>query len=99
MGRGSSQDHGVLPPLGAAGGGLQAGIRQGVQVRGAGLPLKQPPGLRAQVRRLGPAGQRLFELEVRATDLYTLAYPRLDAASGGAEWREGPVILGGPAPC
>ena len=53
----------------------------------------------AQVRRLGPAGQRLFELEVRATDLYTLAYPRLDAASGGAEWREGPVILGGPAPC
>ena len=53
----------------------------------------------AQVRRLGPEARRLFELEVRATDLYTLAYPRLDAAAGGAEWREGPVILGGPAPC
>ena len=53
----------------------------------------------AQVRRLGPEARRLFELEVRATDLYTLAYPRLDAADGGAEWREGPVILGGPAPC
>ena len=52
----------------------------------------------AQVRRLGPEARRLFELEVRATDLYTLAYPRLSAA-GGTEWREGPVILGGPAPC
>ena len=47
---------------------------------------------------VGPEARRLFELEVRATDLYTLAYPRLSAA-GGTEWREGPVILGGPAPC
>ena len=53
----------------------------------------------AQVRQLGPAARRLFAYEVRATDLYTLAYPRLEAAEGGTEWREGPVILGGPAPC
>ena len=53
----------------------------------------------AQVRRLGPEARHIFAFEVRATDLYTLAYPRLEAASGGAEWREGPVILGGPAPC
>ena len=61
----------------------------------AAVPVLTKP---AQVRRLGPEARRLFELEVRATDLYTLAYPRLSAA-GGTEWREGPVILGGPAPC
>lgn len=61
----------------------------------AAVPVLTRP---AQVRRLGPEARRLFELEVRATDLYTLAYPRLSAA-GGTEWREGPVILGGPAPC
>lgn len=49
----------------------------------------------ARVRCLGPEALRLFEAEVRATDLYTLAYPRLEAAAGGAEWREGPVILTG----
>ena len=64
--------------------------------RTAAVPVLTKP---AQVRRLGPAAQRLFELEVRATDLYTLAYPRLSAAAGGGEWLEGPVILGGPAPC
>ena len=61
----------------------------------AAVPVLTRP---AQVRRLGPEARRLFELEVRATDLYTLAYPRLSAA-GSTEWREGPVILGGPAPC
>ena len=64
--------------------------------RTAAVPVLTKP---AQVRRLGPEARRLFELEVRAADLYTLAYPRLEAAGGGAEWREGPVILGGPAPC
>ena len=64
--------------------------------RTAPVPVLTKP---AQVRRLGPEARRLFELEVRATDLYTLAYPRLEAAEGGAEWREGPAILGGPAPC
>ena len=64
--------------------------------RTAAVPVLTKP---AQVRRLGPEARRLFELEVRAADLYTLAYPRLEAAAGGAEWREGPVILGGPAPC
>ena len=64
--------------------------------RTAAVPVLTKP---TQVRRLGPEARRLFELEVRAADLYTLAYPRLEAAGGGAEWREGPVILGGPAPC
>ena len=46
----------------------------------------------ADVRRLPDAAQALFEMEVRATDLYTLAYPNLTAAGGSVEWREGPVI-------
>ena len=46
----------------------------------------------ADVRRMPEAAQRLFEMEVRATDLYALAYPDLAAAACDAEWREGPVI-------
>lgn len=46
----------------------------------------------ADVRRLGPEAQRLFELEARAADLYALAFPELSAAVGGSLWREGPVI-------
>ena len=64
--------------------------------KAAKVPVLTKP---AQVRRLSPEAQKLFAWEVRATDLYTLAYPRLAAASSGAEWREGPAILGGPAPC
>ena len=64
--------------------------------RTAALPVVTKP---AQVRRLGEAAERLFEWEARATDLYALAYPRLSAAAGGAEWREGPVILRGPSSC
>ena len=40
--------------------------------RTAAVPVLTKP---AQVRRLGPEARRLFELEVRAADLYTLAYP------------------------
>lgn len=54
----------------------------------ADLPLLTKP---ADVGRLSAEARRLFELEVRATDLYTLAYPTV--AAGGMEWREGPVIL------
>lgn len=46
----------------------------------------------ADVRRLGPEAQELFELEARSADLYALAYPELSAAVGGSLWREGPVI-------
>lgn len=56
----------------------------------ASLPVLTKP---ADVRKLSPAAKGLFRQEVRATDLYTLAYPDLSAAAGGAEWREGPVIL------
>lgn len=45
------------------------------------------------VRCLSGHAQALFHLEVRAADLYTLAYPDLAAAKGGSAWREGPVIL------
>ena len=64
--------------------------------RHAAVPVLTKP---ADVRTLGPAALRLLTLEARATDLYTLAYPDLSAARGGVEWREGPVILGGPSPC
>ena len=47
----------------------------------------------ADVRRLSPEAQALFEKEARAADLYALAYPDLAAAAGGSAWREGPVIL------
>ena len=56
----------------------------------ASLPVLTKP---ADVRLLPEPAQRLFALEAQATDLYTLAYPNLTAAHGGAEWREGPVIL------
>lgn len=55
----------------------------------ASVPVLTKP---ANVRLLGPEAQALFALEARASDLYTLAYPDLSAARGGAEWREGPVI-------
>ena len=56
----------------------------------AHLPVLTKP---ADVRQLSEEAQRLFAWEVRATDLYTLAYPSLSTARGGGEWREGPVIL------
>lgn len=54
-----------------------------------GAPILTKP---ADVRRLSPEAQRLFALEVHATDFFTLAYPALDAAAGGSEWTTGPVI-------
>ena len=62
----------------------------------AAVPVLTKP---ADVRKLGPEARHLLALEARATDLYTLAYPDLSAARGGGEWREGPVISGGPASC
>ena len=56
----------------------------------AAIPVLTKP---ADVRHLAEPARELFALEVRATDLYTLAYPDLTAARGGAEWRGGPVIL------
>ena len=55
----------------------------------AALPILTKP---AGVRRLSPEAQAVFSQEVRATDLYTLAYPG-PPAPGGAEWREGPRVL------
>ena len=56
----------------------------------AAVPILTKP---ADVRRLPEPARRLFAWEAGATDLYTLAFPNLTAAQGGAEWREGPVIL------
>ena len=64
--------------------------------RSAAVPVLTKP---ADGRKLGAEARRLLALEARATDLYTLAYPDLTAAQSGGEWREGPVILGGPSPC
>ena len=47
----------------------------------------------ADVRQLSEGAQRLFAIEARATDLYTLAYPDLAQAVGGSEWTINPVIL------
>ena len=47
----------------------------------------------ADVRELSPDAQRLFAIETRATDLYTLAYPDLAQSVGGSEWTTNPVIL------
>lgn len=47
----------------------------------------------ADVRELSETAQRLFAIEARATDLYTLAYPDLAQAVGGSEWTTNPVIL------
>lgn len=57
--------------------------------KGAALPILTKP---ADVRRLSPEAQAVFRQEVRATDLYTLAFPG-EPAPGGAEWREGPRVL------
>ena len=58
--------------------------------RTAALPVLTKP---ADVRRLDAEAQRLFQWEVRATDLYTLAFPSLKEAAGQQEWKTGPVIL------
>ena len=81
-----------LRPLAANGTGRRLLSR--MRDQGAVPVLTKP----ADVRTLGPEARHLLSLEARATDLYTLAYPALSAARGGAEWREGPVILEGPPP-
>lgn len=47
----------------------------------------------ADVRELSEEAQRLFTIEARVTDLYTLAYPDLAQSVGGSEWTTNPVIL------
>lgn len=54
------------------------------------LPVLVKP---ADVRNLSAAAQKQFEREARATELYSLAYPSLEQAVPGAEWRTGPVVL------
>lgn len=56
----------------------------------ASLPILVKP---ADVRKLSPEARRLMELEARATDLYTLAYPDIRQSGGGSEWRTDPVII------
>ena len=60
----------------------------GAMRKKAALPVITKP---AEVRRMSPEVQRVFALEARATDLYTLAYPV--PAAAGSEWQESPVIL------
>ena len=93
LGMSAADFHGRVPylrPLAAN----ETGRRLLAQMRKSVPVLTRP----SQVRRMDSGARRLFELEARATDLYTLAYPDLTAAHGGAEWREGPVILEGEPP-
>jgi predicted nucleotidyltransferase len=55
----------------------------------AGKPVLTKP---ADVCRLGPEAQALFQREARWTDLYTLGYPDLSQAVPGSEYTRGPVI-------
>lgn len=54
----------------------------------AGLPILTRA---AQVKELDEAGQRLFRLECRCTDLYGLCFP--EVRPGGLEWTASPVVL------
>ena len=56
----------------------------------AALPVLTKPG---HARQLDEAAQRLFALESRCTDLYTLAYPVLEQALPGSEYTTNPVML------
>lgn len=56
----------------------------------ASLPVVTRP---ASARLLGDRARALFDLEVRCTDLYTLAYPRLSQSIPGSECLRGPVML------
>ena len=58
--------------------------------KAASVPVLTKP---AGIRRLPASAKELFQVEARATDLYTLAYPDLSSSLGGMEWREGPVIV------
>lgn len=54
----------------------------------ADLPILTKP---THVRTLSPQAQALFELEVRAADLYGFCLPSLPPC--GAEWKSGPVLF------
>lgn len=54
--------------------------------RRAALPILTKP---AHIRELDASARRLFQLEVRCTDLYGLCFPQ--PRRGGWEWRMGPV--------
>lgn len=56
----------------------------------ATLPVITKP---AEGRKLEGEAHTAFAAECRCTDLYTLAYPDLDAAAGGSDWLTGPCIL------
>ncbi|MCD8146351.1 MAG: nucleotidyltransferase family protein [Clostridiales bacterium] len=47
----------------------------------------------AAARRLDEAGQRLFALEQRGTDLWRLCLPGLKHSAAGSGWTTGPVVL------
>lgn len=60
------------------------------QMRGrTALPVLTKPG---HARLLDREARRVFHQEAACTDLYTLAYPALDQAAPGQEFRAGPVM-------
>lgn len=56
----------------------------------ARLPRLIRPG---EARRLDPEGRRVFEIEARATDLWSLCLPGPEGRRGGMEWRSRPAVL------
>lgn len=47
----------------------------------------------ADAKTMDARSQHIFELEARATDLFSLAFPNVSERRGGQEWRISPIIV------
>lgn len=56
----------------------------------ASVPILTKP---ASAKKLPENARRIFELEVRASDLYALLYPDTCERRGGSEWTQSPVFI------
>lgn len=82
---------GQTPPYLRVLGGNERGRSVLRQMRKAGkLPVITKP---ADAVKLGEDAKKLFGMEVRCTDLYTLAYPELAQARPDSEYSRSPVML------
>ena len=56
----------------------------------ASVPIITKP---ASAKKLSGNARRIFELEARATDIYSLMFPDKASRRGGTEWTQSPIIL------
>ena len=84
-------DSGGLPPYARVLGFNSRGQALLKEIKkNSALPVITKP---ASVRELDLHALRLFELEARATDLYTLFYPQDGYRRGGQDWQTSPVRI------